>query len=123
MGVEMSTPSTEPVGPTRSASWSDVCPTPQPTSITRSPARAAARSSAASPSGPISASIAALFATHFGPACLFQYSICSVFGPLASIMRLPWEGPDSRRLGALDCQAKIERKCAGALELGGTPRR
>ncbi len=84
----MSTPSTEPVGPTRSPSCCEVCPTPQPTSITRSPARGAARSMAASPSGPINASIAVLLATHFGPACLFQYSICSEFGPLASIARL-----------------------------------
>jgi hypothetical protein len=38
MGVEMSTPSTAPLGPTRAASCRLVCPTPQPTSSTRSPA-------------------------------------------------------------------------------------
>src|SRR5216117_3948698 len=84
--AEMSTPSTLPRGPTRSASASVVVPQPQPTSIARSPAASSARSIASTPNGSIVASMRSCSATHFAADGEFQYSICSALGPVAAIV-------------------------------------
>ena len=82
IGLEISTPTTEPAAPTLLPRSSEVWPQPPPMSIICSPPSGFSVSMAARPNVSIWQSSASWNLAHVSPAFVFQYSICAMFEEL-----------------------------------------